>query len=51
MRREEAPVGVMGAGVVGGALLEYLRGAGRHVQIGAAPLDHDLEKFFDADHW
>ncbi|TAK59356.1 MAG: UDP-glucose/GDP-mannose dehydrogenase family protein [Dehalococcoidia bacterium] len=33
MRREEAPLGVMGAGVVGGALLAHLRGAGRDVRV------------------
>jgi UDPglucose 6-dehydrogenase len=40
MRREESPLGLMGAGVVGGALLEYLRGANRDVRVYDPPKGH-----------
>ena len=40
MRRKEAPLGVIGAGVVGGALLAHLRGTGRDVRVFDPPKGH-----------
>ncbi len=40
MRREETPLGLMGAGVVGGALLAHLRAIGRDVRIFDPPKGH-----------
>ena len=50
MRHEEAPLGVMGAGVVGGALLSYLRGAGREVRVYDPPKGYaDIDALAAAD--
>ena len=40
MRRKEAPLGIIGAGVVGGALLAYLRATRRDVRVYDPPKGH-----------
>ncbi len=48
MRRREAPLGVIGAGVVGGALLAHLRAEGREVRVFDPPKGHADPAVLDA---
>lgn len=50
MRRKEAPLGIIGAGVVGGALLAYLRATSRDVRVYDPPKGHlNLKSVNEAD--